>query len=467
MITNNVSVVNCSNRLDRLPISKVHRTVLFALAFVYFFDYSDLNTFAYAAPALIKSWDISVQTIALITSMSFLGMFLGSFMGGRLADRIGRKKAMIYMVILFSLFSLLNAIAWNPLSLGIFRFFTGMGVAAVTVIAGTYITEFFPSAKRGRYQALCVTFGLIGIPITSWVSRLLIPTGPEGWRFVFVWGALGILSLFFIRKIEESPRWYEICGEFDKAEVALKKIESSVIQEKGSLSSPAISKDTRIVAAAPFTSLFKGKCMKRTLLLIGVWILQTFGFYGFGSWAPTLLVKNGMDIEKTLTIATLFAIGAPLGAFIGSLVSDRFERKWTITITSVIVAISGLLYGLTFNPIFIVTFGFLLNLIERVFSSNLYAYTSELYPTELRASGTGLTYGVGRLSNMVGPMLISFIFTGYGYFSVFVFISLCWLAVAITVGIFGPFTKDKGLEDLNIDDTEKSSAVEIDLKVRL
>ncbi|WP_051317210.1 MFS transporter [Ectobacillus panaciterrae] len=466
MSTKVVSIANSSNRLDRLPISRVHRMVLLALGFVYFFDYSDLNTFSYAAPALIKSWNISVRTIALITSMSFLGMFIGSSLGGRLADKIGRKKAMTYMVVWFSLFSLLNAFAWDPISLGVFRFLTGMGVAAVTVIAGTYITEFFPAATRGKYQALCVMVGLIGIPITSWVSRLLVPAGPEGWRLVFVWGGLGILSLFLIRKIEESPRWYETRGEFDKAEAILQKIEASVTREKGVLPSPAVSQEKKIVQAASFMDLFKGQYSKRTMLLIGVWILQTFGFYGFGSWAPTLLVKNGMDIEKTLTVATLFTLGAPLGAFVGSLISDRFERKWTITVTSVFVAIAGLLYGLTFNPVFIVIFGFLLNLIERVFSSNLYAYTSELYPTELRASGTGLTYGIGRLSNTVGPMLISFIFTGYGYFSVFIFIAVCWLSVAITVSIFGPYTKKRGLEDLNIEDATIISSIEVDLKAR-
>jgi putative MFS transporter len=457
--TKNVNGINLANRLDRLPISSVHRAVLVALAFVYFFDYSDLNTFSYVAPALIKSWNIPIKTIAFITSISFLGMFIGSSLGGWLADKIGRKKAMIYMVILFSLASLLNAFAWDILSLGFFRFLTGMGVAAVTVIAGTYITEFFPAASRGKYQALCVMIGLIGIPITSWVSRLLIPTGPSGWRLVFIWGALGIISLFFIRKIEESPRWHEKRGEFDKAEAIIQKIEASVAREKGSLPIPVVAQENTVVQNVSFLELFKGKYFKRTMLLIAIWVFQTFGFYGFGSWAPTLLVKHGMDIEKTLTVATLFAIGAPLGAFVGSFVSDRFERKWTITTTAVMIAAAGLLYGLTFNPIFIVTFGFLLNLIERIFSSNLYAYTSELYPTELRASGTGLTYGIGRLANTIGPMLIGFIFTGYGYMSVFIFIALCWLASAASIGFFGPRTKNRKLEDINKDELVTDNVV--------
>ncbi len=104
---------NVASRLDRLPISGVHRMVLIGLAFAYFFELGDLNTFAYSAPALINSWHLSVQAIALITSLSFLGMFLGATTGGWFADRVGRKAGLVYTIIVYSGFSLLNALAWD------------------------------------------------------------------------------------------------------------------------------------------------------------------------------------------------------------------------------------------------------------------------------------------------------------------------------------------------------------------
>lgn len=83
---------NVANRLDRLPISRVHYQVLTALGIIYFFDLADLFTLSNVAPALIEHWGVKLSTIADITAASFLGMFLGASIGGRLSDRIGRKK---------------------------------------------------------------------------------------------------------------------------------------------------------------------------------------------------------------------------------------------------------------------------------------------------------------------------------------------------------------------------------------
>src|SRR6202021_3905928 len=85
-----------SARLERLPMTSVHRTVFLALAFAYFFELGDLNTFAYAAPAVIKQWGISADPVALTTSASFGGMFMGAVFGGAVADRIGRTRALTY-----------------------------------------------------------------------------------------------------------------------------------------------------------------------------------------------------------------------------------------------------------------------------------------------------------------------------------------------------------------------------------
>lgn len=116
---------------------------------------------------------------------------------------------------------------------------------------------------------------------------------------------------------------------------------------------------------------------------------------------------------------------------------------------AVLIAICGLLYGLTFQPVFIIVFGFLVALFLQTFAPLLYAYTPELYPTEARASGTGLTYGVGRLANVIGPIIVGALFVSSGYLSVFVYIAACWILVALAVGIFGPLTNRRSLERLN------------------
>jgi MFS transporter, putative metabolite:H+ symporter len=179
------------------------------------------------------------------------------------------------------------------------------------------------------------------------------------------------------------------------------------------------------------------------LMLVTAWMFQTMGFYGFSAWVPTLLVDHGFKLAESLTWASAIQlIGVP-GAFIAGCISDRWQRKYWITLLAVFIATCGMLYGLTFQTIFIVTFGGLMTLGIQTFAPILYAYTAECFPTEIRSSGTGFTYGIGRLSNAFGPLIIAFLYAIYGYQSVFVYIAACWLLVAAAVGLTGPRTKGK------------------------
>jgi putative MFS transporter len=108
-------------------------------------------------------------------------------------------------------------------------------------------------------------------------------------------------------------------------------------------------------------------------------------------------------------------------------------------------AFCGLMYGLTFRTFTIIIFGFLVAMLQHALTPLLYSYTPECYPTEIRNSGAGLAYGVGRLANVLGPLLVAFLYTHHGYTSVFVYIASCWVLVAITIGGFGPLTKGRAL----------------------
>ncbi|MCM2534174.1 MFS transporter [Neobacillus pocheonensis] len=458
----NKSGLNIANRLDRLPISSLHKKIIFALAVAYFFEFSDLNTFSYASPALVKQWHLPLNIIATINSSAFFGMFLGATAGGWLGDKEGRKKSIIISLVLLSLFSALNALSWDIWSLTISRFVTGMAFSALLVNANTYIIEFFPKAVRGKYQGLAVAIGITGIPITGYVSSWLIPMGDYGWRLVFVWGALGIFALYGIVKMFELPRWYEMKGQVNKAKETLEQIEKIVASEKGPLAKPEPEVMIAPVTTGKMSDIFKGIYLKRTIILICVWILQTIAFYGFGSWVPTLLVKQGIGLSHSLLYSTLITLGAPLGSLTGAMISDRFERKKIIISSSFFIAIAVFLFGSTLNPVMIVVFGFLINYIERTFSSNLYTYTSELYGTEVRSFGQGLTYGIGRASNVIGPFIISFVYTGYGYLNVFILISLVWAATAIAI-FFGPHTSKRSLEEINGTKTTNSYAASSNL----
>ena len=257
-----------AGRLDRLPIARFHRRLLIVVGISFFFDISDIFTFSYAAPAIRRYWDLSIQQVALATSLGFLGMFIGAVGGGLISDRLGRKRSLMAMVAFFSVASLLNGLAPNlPLLLAA-RFLTGVGISSATVVVMTVISEFFPPDRRGRFQSWAMVIALAGIPICGWVARLVVPTGPDGWRWIFVWGAIGLPSLLLIRRIPESPRWFAAHGRYREANAALERIEQEVSAETGPL--PAPERATNVAAPAlklPFTALFSRTYLGRTASL--------------------------------------------------------------------------------------------------------------------------------------------------------------------------------------------------------
>ena len=428
--------LTAAERLDRLAVSTFHRRTAALLAYVFFFELGDLNSFAYAAPALRQQWQLSIQTIATITSASFVGMFVGAMTAGTLSDHVGRKRALILTTVWYSSMSLLNAVAWNVPSLFAARLLTGVGLSGMTVVAMTYIGEMFPSRVRGAFQARILMFGLIGIPATAYVARFAIPQAAWGWRVVFVWGALAIFFPFFVRRLEESPRWLERRGRHDEAGQVLSRIERESPVLAGA---PAASRPMGDDAGSiGIKGLIRSSAAGRALLLISVWFCQTLGFYGFNAWVPTLLAEQGFSIMRTLEQSSAISIGAVPGAWVASKIADRWERKYLIAGVAVLVGTFGMIYGLSFNTWIIVIFGFLVAMSQQVFAPMLYAYTAECFPTNARNTGAGLSYGIGRLGNAVGPLIVAFLFTTYGYRSVFAYIAVCWVLVAMLILAFGP-----------------------------
>jgi len=432
-------------RLDRLPIAGFHRDIVKLLAYIFFFELGDLNSFAFAAPGVRQAWQLSLGDISAITSAAFVGMFVGATTGGWFSDRVGRKRALIVTTVWYSAFSLANAFAWSVPSLVATRLLTGVGLSSMTVVAMTYISEMFPARARGAYQGRILMIGLCGIPATAYVARFLVPLAPWGWRAVFVWGSCALVFPLFAGRLEESPRWFEHQGRADEADAAMTRIERRVRDERGEL--PPVPEGFAATPAGPvgLRALIDSGSLRRAILLIGIWSFQTLGIYGFLTWVPTLLVEHGFSIVRSLEQSSAMSIGAVPGAWIAEKISDRWERKSLIAVVAIAIATCGMSYGLSGRTTTIVVFGFLVAMGQQVFAALLYAYTPECFPTEVRNTGTGVAYGGGRLANAFGPLLVAFLFRTYGYVSVFEYIAICWAMVAILVTVFGPKTRGQTL----------------------
>ena len=175
-------------------------------------------------------------------------------------------------------------------------------------------------------------------------------------------------------------------------------------------------------------------------MLVLVWIGQTLGIFGFTSWVPTLLVAHGFSLVHSLAWSSTIALAAVPGALLAAVIADRWDRRWWLTLCALAIAVLGLLYGSSGTALSIIVFGILVEMLAHTFAPLLYAYTPECFPTAIRNSGAGLTYGCGRLANGFGPLVVAGLFKHFGYRSVFTYIAGCWVVTAVAVGFFGQRT---------------------------
>jgi putative MFS transporter len=438
-------------RINRMPITRIHLPMIITLSMIFLFELADLNTFGYAAPGLMKYWNLSVNSIGIIVSASFLGMFIGAWIGGWFSDLVGRQKALILFTLFYSIMSLLNAFTTTTFELELVRLLTGIGMQAMSITGLTYVSEMFPRDHRGRYQSLILAVGLIGIPLVAWFARVVVPMGPDGWRWVFVLGSLGIVLVFLIPKyVPESPRWLEIKGRNQEAESILTHLENRIEAYQGrSLPQLEHFEPVSITSKVPLTELFSPNLRKRTIVLSLTWIFIILGFYGFGAWVPTLLVQHGYSVVKSLTYSSIISLGAVPGALLAWPITDRFGRKQSLLVIQIIIAICVILYGLAFNEATVIIFGFLSAMLLQTLTALLYAYSPEIFPTRIRSLGVGFTGGLGRLGNVVGGVVVAGIFNMFGYLSVFLYIASMFLIPGILMGVFGERTAKRSLEDIS------------------
>ena len=439
------------SRLERLPVSRFHRRFITLISLGAWFDFYDISMVAYLAAALRGSGFLTLQQMTLFVSAGFVGMFVGTIVFGLGSDYLGRRAAFLFMLLIYSFFTLAGAFAPDAWWLIVSRALAGTGIGAEIVVIDTYVTEMVPRSVRGRYVAITQLIGFTAIPAVAAISFVLVPTHVliDGWRWVMVIGAAGALLAWHLRRgLAESPRWLESRGRIAEAAAIVDAIEREVVAEHGTpLPVPraiTVERETRM----PWLALWSPALRGRTLMLMGFQILQTVGIYGWANWLPTFLVQQGVPLVTSLRYTMLMAIASPFGPLCAVVSSDRLERKWTIVALSGVMAVTGLLFLQARAPWQVIACGALLTMISYWFSAAFHAYQAELFPTRARGTGVGFTYSWSRLSAAVSSLVIGALLAN-GVAAVVLMITVTWIGVAAIIALFGPRTNDVPLEVLS------------------
>ena len=438
--------VNAGARLDRLPIGSFHKRILWLIGMGMFLDACDIYLAGGVLGALVKSGWSDLPTNALFLSASFIGMLLGTFLSGLLGDRYGRRFSYQINLLIFGLASIAAAFAPNMQMLIGIRLIMGIGMGAEIVVGYSSLAEFMPRAQRGKYVALLAVITNMAVPVVGLGGAWIIPA--IGWRYMF--GIIGVCALivWVARKnMPESPRWLESRGRTDEAEAMLTAIESEAAKH-GPLA-PVVNPVEIPPSAGSYRELFGRGLIRNTALGVIISVISGVNLYGFLSWIPTFLIKQGFTIGSSLWFSAIMGIGAPLGGVLGALIGDRFGRVRCLVTLALVEAAFGLVYPNVGNGVELIGVGFSLTLCSYAIVAIGFAlYIPELFPTRLRLRGVSVANGTGRLtSSGVGFAIVS-IYGAMGIAGVAGFLTGSLVILAVAILLLGRETSNRSLEEI-------------------
>jgi MFS transporter, putative metabolite:H+ symporter len=441
-------------RLDRIPLFSMHRRLAVVVGLGTFFDLYDIFLGGVLAAVLAEPWDLGTTGKAAVIGSAFAGMFVGAVALGTLADRFGRRTLFIANLLIYSVFTLAAAAAPGVEWLVAMRFLAGLGLGAELVIADTYLSELLPQRARGRYIAWAYTIGFAGVPVAAFVGgrfvageHLLI----DGWRWLLIVGSLGAAVIWaFQRSLPESPRWQETRGDETGADATTARIEASARRELGLGELPPPERTARAAPGeARLREVFAPPYRRRSAMLWIFQVLQTVGYYGFGSLAPLVLVSKGFDVVDTLGYSALIFLGYPLGSAASIAIVERVERKLLIIGSALTMAALGVVFGFASAPALIVASGFALTAASNVFSNGYHIYEAEIFPTRIRATAAGTAYSLSRLTGAILPFVSVAVLDGLGASAVFLGSAAILVLLCVDVAVLGPRTTGRSLESVS------------------
>ncbi|ABO50053.1 major facilitator superfamily MFS_1 [Desulforamulus reducens MI-1] len=437
--------MNIAQRLDRLPLVPMHWSILIATGVGWLFDSMDVGLISFVMPALQRDWGLSPAQLGLIGSVGMVGMALGAALSGSFADRYGRKKVILFTLVLFGLATGFAGLATGLTTMLLARFLVGLGLGGELPVASTLVSEISPLLVRGRFVVLLESFWAWGWIVAALIAYLLIPE--YGWRVAFFIGAVPALAAVFLRQaIPESPRFLIQKGRYEEADAIVSLMEQQAGME--------ISKENKTKTQAKenggtFSDLWSVQLRRRTLTLWILWLGINFGYYGFVMWIPTLLVGKGFIIIKSLQYVLLMTLAQIPGYFTAAYLIEVVGRKVVLTIFLAGTAISAYFFGQSDTVREIMVAGSFLYFFSLGAWGAVYAYTPENYPTISRGTGVGWAAAVGRLGAIAAPYLVGVVYQAQGkesgYTTVFLMLTVVFAVTALAVLFLGQETRGRSL----------------------
>jgi AAHS family 4-hydroxybenzoate transporter-like MFS transporter len=396
--------VHVSHFLDEHGVGSFQIKLIIWSALIAFIDGYDIGAIAFAAPSLIKEWHVAPKDLGVVLSASNFGILFGSQIFGWIGDRSGRKTALICANLLFGVLTFAAAYSTDLTELSWLRFFAGLGIGGVIPNVVAINAESAPRSYRATLAIIATGMVPIGGALAGFASAALVPT--HGWQVLFYIGGVApvVFALAAIFVLPESIKFMALHeGHRSKMQALLKDI-------RPDFQMPAnprfvIEDEKQSPSSNPIYLFGRGLAVITPLIWL-MFACNLMGYFFLISWTPTLVgaAKAGPQI------AALAGAALQVGGSVGALVlcwwlqRARFLAIAILFVIAIPVVGSIGYAGLSSNATLIVA-TFCAGAIVLGIQSGLNVVGAMIYPTSLRANGSGWQLGIGRLGAIAGPMV--------------------------------------------------------------
>ena len=447
--TASVDAAQLIARMESVPFSRWHTKCRIVMGSATFFDAFNALSLAFALPVLIRLWHISSAEIGLLISVSYVGQLAGALLFSGMAEKFGRVRSATAAVALMSVMNVGCALAGNFPALFVCRLIQGVGVGGEMPVAATYISELSKAHGRGKFFLLYELIFPVGLMATGQLGAWLVPL--LGWQAIFWIGAVpGLIITLLVARLPESPRWLISKGRLMEADTIVKQIEASASHQVHTIVATPPATAVSTSQRPRWSEVLSLAYRDRTLIVWTLWAAAYFVTNSLNNWMPSLYTTvYHLGLRESLRAASMLNVAQVAVLLVCAFCIDRIGRRnWTAAsfiAGGALLAILGFVRAYSaFSVMLLATLSYGI-----IGSANavIYLYTPEIYPTRMRAIGTGLGTSWLRIASALGPAAVGVMVGATGIGSVF------WMFAGVSVmGALAATrmieTRDRRLEDI-------------------
>jgi MFS transporter, PHS family, inorganic phosphate transporter len=402
-------------------------------------------------------WHLDSTQKALLSATTLAASALGAFIFGRIADIFGRKKMYGFEVLILAIGAIASAFSPNLTWLIIFRAILGVGVGGDYPVSATIMSEYSGKKSRGQMVGLVFAMQAAGLIVGPLVATLLLSVGLSDnmvWRLLLGLGAIPGLAVFYLRRqIHETPRFAMAGGEHEEASAAIAQATSGA----GSTPAGESKAATKKSFSEGFGEIFNNPTLVRWLIGTALcWALLDFAYYGNTIASPAIvdLINANFSVKQSaLVTLAIFAVFALPGYIVAIRYIDRLGRKQIQTMGFAVMALCYALIAIipsvsTTTAPFLIIFGISYFFTEFGPNTTTFVYPAEVFPTEVRTTGHGLSAGAGKLGGCVGVYLLQQTVDSWGIRTIEGICAGVAIAGLLLTLAFLPEPQGKSLEEL-------------------